>query len=363
MNRFASQYYRFHTALAAIALATCSVTSTLRADDALEKRATWEIFDAQQMSEMMRTSLDKLGLIQGDIDRVTGDFVDLIEQQDSDPMDAYIAQLSVANESVQGLFDLVREDLLGAAKSIDPNTPGYTALEALPKPARMTVRTWLGRKLVRERLYDEALPVIAEVDPTTVIDPAAALFYRGACYHALLMRDEAVTDLRRLLENEDDCPTRFVRTAKMMLADIKPLKKDSLDEISRLMTDVTRRLDLGRSGDKVQEQEQEIIDKLTKLIDKIEKQQQQQQQQQSSGGGGSDSSNGGQSSPMQDSRAGGDIGGRGDVDPKNWDDRDRWGNLPPAERKQALQQISRDLPTHYREAIEAYFRKLATDDG
>ena len=64
---------------------------------------------------------------------------------------------------------------------------------------------------------------------------------------------------------------------------------------------------------------------------------------------------------MQDSQAAGDIGGRGDVDNKKLDDRDKWGNLPPAERKEALQQISRDLPTHYREAIEAYFRKLATD--
>ena len=54
-------------------------------------------------------------------------------------------------------------------------------------------------------------------------------------------------------------------------------------------------------------------------------------------------------------------GANGDVDRKNIEDRDGWGKLPPAERQQALQQISRDLPTHYREAIEAYFRKLATD--
>ena len=53
--------------------------------------------------------------------------------------------------------------------------------------------------------------------------------------------------------------------------------------------------------------------------------------------------------------------GTGDVDRKNIEDRDGWGKLPPAERTEALQQISRDLPTHYREAIEAYFRKLATD--
>jgi hypothetical protein len=63
---------------------------------------------------------------------------------------------------------------------------------------------------------------------------------------------------------------------------------------------------------------------------------------------------------MQDSQAAGG-GGNGDVDNKNIQEWDGWGNLPPAERQQAIQQISRDLPTHYREAIEAYFRKLATE--
>ncbi|MCH1495464.1 MAG: hypothetical protein L7U72_09550, partial [Rubripirellula sp.] len=87
-------------------------------------------------------------------------------------------------------------------------------------------------------------------------------------------------------------------------------------------------------------------------------QQQQQQQQASSGQGGG--SQGGQGSPMQDSQIAGG-GGNGDVDRKKIKDKDGWGNLPPAERQEAIQQISRDLPTHYREAIEAYFRKLATD--
>jgi hypothetical protein len=224
---------------------------------------------------------------------------------------------------------------------------------------RMSIRTWLGRELVRARLYDEALPAIAEVDPSESIDPAATLFYRGACYHALLMKKEALADLRRLLENDDDCPVRFARTAQLMIADIKPLKEDSLDEISRIMTDVTRRLDLGRTDEEVKKQEQKIIDKLTKLIEKIEKQQQQQQQQQQASGG-QGGGQGSQGSPMEDSRIAG-ASGDGDVDRRNIEQREGWGNLPPAERQQAIQQISRDLPTHYREAIEAYFRKLATD--
>jgi acyl-CoA reductase-like NAD-dependent aldehyde dehydrogenase len=63
---------------------------------------------------------------------------------------------------------------------------------------------------------------------------------------------------------------------------------------------------------------------------------------------------------MEDSRIAG-ASGQGDVDRKRIEERDGWGNLPPAERQEALQQISRELPTHYREAIEAYFRKLATE--
>ena len=128
------------------------------------------------------------------------------------------------------------------------------------------------------------------------------------------------------------------------------------------MTDVTRRLDLGRASEEVRKREQTIIDKLTKLIEKMEEQQkqqeQQQQQQQSQQGKGQ--SNGGQGKPMDDSRIAG-AKGQGDVGRKHLGDRDGWGNLPPAEREEALQQISRDLPTHYREAIEAYFRKLAVD--
>jgi TolA-binding protein len=192
-------------------------------------------------------------------------------------------------------------------------------------------------------------------------DPATLLFYRGACYHAQLKIKDALSDLRRLLQRKDQIPARYARTAEMMVADIKPLKKDSLDEISRLMSDVTRRLDLGRADEATQEREQEVIDKLTKLIDKIEeeqqKQQQQQQQQQNASGNGGKSD--GQSSPMDDSRIAG-ANGQGDVDRKKIDDQNGWGNLPPAERQESLQQISRDLPTHYREAIEAYFRKLAT---
>ena len=336
-----------------------SANATIGADAALERKASWQQPDAREMNQLLRQSLDELGILPAAMDEASDQFMAALEADDADPLDAFVSTSRAYAPVVEQLTSLSETNLQQAGGQIDPSHPAYINMDSLPKPMQMSVRTWLGRELIRARLYDEALPAIAEVDPVFSIDPAATLFFRGVCYHALLQKEQALTDLRRLLENEQDCPIRFTRTAQLMVADIKPLKEDSLDEISRIMTDVTRRLDLGRTDEDVKNQEQKIIDKLSKLIDKIEEQQQQQQQQQQSsqGQGGSQS---GQGAPMNDSQAAGG-GGNGDVDRKKIEDRDGWGKLPPAERQQALQQISRDLPTHYREAIEAYFRKLATD--
>ena len=40
-----------------------------------------------------------------------------------------------------------------------------------------------------------------------------------------------------------------------------------------------------------------------------------------------------------------------------------WGDLPPKERDEALQQIGRDFPSYYHDVVEQYFRRLATEGG
>ncbi len=69
----------------------------LRADDALEGRASWQTYDATEMARMLRGSLDDLGVVPTDMDQVTDDFLGAIEKQDSDPLDAYV-------EALRGLF-------------------------------------------------------------------------------------------------------------------------------------------------------------------------------------------------------------------------------------------------------------------
>jgi hypothetical protein len=64
---------------------------------------------------------------------------------------------------------------------------------------------------------------------------------------------------------------------------------------------------------------------------------------------------------MQDSMPAGSSG-PGDVDPKKLGPPGEWGNLPPKEREEVLQQLGEGFPSHYRSVIEEYFRKLARDE-
>jgi hypothetical protein len=170
----------------------------------------------------------------------------------------------------------------------------------------------------------------------------------------MLEKDKCLPVLTRLLENKGQIPRRYETMAMLMESDIKPLKTDSLDEIARLMDDIERRLGFGHAGTRVRKQEDDVIAKLDKMIEELEKQMQQQQSS-GSGSGGAQSS-----SPMQDSNPGGGSG-PGDVEQRRLGSRANWGNLPPKERQEALQQIAKGLPSHYRDVIEEYFRKLARD--
>lgn len=233
----------------------------------------------------------------------------------------------------------------------DPANPDAWPPAFLVHHAKFVYGKWLTEK----GFYDEALSEFSEPKPDQVVDPAALLFFEASCQHYLLQKQDCVDTLKQLLARSDGLPTRYLAVSQMMLKDIEPLKTDSLDEVARLMRDIERRLDLGRAGKKVRKTEEDVVAKLDKMIEDLEKQrQQQQQQQQQSQGGGQGSQ------PMQDSRPGAESG-PGEVDEKQAKHMGEWGDVPPKERQEALQQISNEYPSHYRRAIEEYFRKIARD--
>ncbi len=225
-----------------------------------------------------------------------------------------------------------------------------------------TVRLACGRAFAQRKMYDEALETLTGLELAQVCDPASLLFYRASAEHHLLKKTECLNNLKVLLERESELPARYRQVSTMMQTDITPLKEDSLDEIARLMTDVGRRLELGRAGQKVRDEEDDIVKKLDKMIEQIEEQarqmQQQQQQQQNQQNQQPENM---QQKAMDESQVAGGPKGAGDVDQKKLEQRSGWGNLPPAQRQEALQRLTEELPTHYRDVIEGYFRQLAKE--
>jgi hypothetical protein len=145
-----------------------------------------------------------------------------------------------------------------------------------------------------------------------------------------------------------------------MRQDLAGLQDESLDHIARRMADVRRRLALGRSGERVQGVENGVIESLDKLIKKAEDQlQQQQQRSQSSGNPGGGAPSG---TPMPDSQPA-ELKAPGEVERRDIGRSAGWGNLDEKEREKALQEIGREFPSHYREVIEEYFRRLAAEES
>ena len=212
---------------------------------------------------------------------------------------------------------------------------------------------------MRQDRFDEALPLVADLDVAGAVDPAALLFHRGCCQHWLLDRDGAVESFERLLERETEIPTRYARLAQLLRADIAAVEADSLDHVARRMKDVRRRLDLGKAGPETKRVQAGVIESLDKLIEEIEQQQEQQGQAGAAGAGGAGGQGGAAGRPMDDSKLARGLG-KGAVRNKDLGAGDGWGDLPPHEREAALQQIDREYPPYYREAIEQYFKRLAT---
>lgn len=330
--------------LALIAL----VPGTIRADDELQKRASWK----QPTRDAVKAELDKwLTVVRLD-DAVKTQIAALWPQALSaggeELLDRLAATAALADASARALVALCHTDQPPLP------LPAFSVLDeqSMPPLVRNSLRLYYGRWLAQRALYDDALVQIDALTPGDVADPASLLFYQGVVHHRLLNKDKCLPALNKLLENKGQIPRRFEILAVLMEADLGPLKPDSLDEVSRLMDDVERRLGFGHAGRKVRQQEDDVIAKLDKMIEETEKQQQQMSAARQ------DSTQ--PSNPAQDSAP---LGGRGpgNVDQKAIGKTAGWGNLPPKQREEALQQMGKDLPAHFRELIEEYFRKLARD--
>jgi hypothetical protein len=214
------------------------------------------------------------------------------------------------------------------------------------------LRLLAGRWFLEEKLYDETIELLAGVRPEEVVDPASLLFCQAVAHHALLHKAEGLKTMDRLLRGRQYGPRRYMALAWLMREDLAGVSDDTLDHIARRMQDVERRLDLGRAGPNVRKVQDGVIKSLDRLIKKMEDEQGKNQ----AAAGNLQSMR-----PADDSRLMGGSG-KGEVTRKDVGGKSGWGNLPPKQRDEALQEVGRQFPSHYRDVIEQYFRRMASEE-
>lgn len=328
--------------------------SVARADDELARRASWEIPSSETVQKDIDTWLESINP-----DEALQDSVEKLWQNDeanliSGPalLQRVIASFGIVEPQAASLIEYCQ------SPSARTNLPELDWLESDSHApfVRSNMRLFLGKWFTMNEMYNEALDVLMPLNVQDVADPASLLFYRSAAQYRLRNKDDGLANLELLLENKEVLPKRYTTLAELMQTDLDSFEADSLDEIARLMESVRARLGLGRAGTRVRTEEDEIVKKLEKLIEEKEQQRQQMMAQAGGQGGGKQPS-----SPLGDSMLP-EMQAEGQVDPKKIAGNIEWGNLPPKQREEALQSLGKEYPSHYREVIEEYFRKLAREE-
>ena len=287
--------------------------------------------------------------------------------KDADQKDVAWQSGKSTSQNLFEAFSSTHKDVKALADSMQSRETGEVLKgiqSLLKKEAGPFLATNVGfeaaRYLTRVQHYDEASGVYADLEVDESVDPAAFLFFRAISEFGLLHKDDAIDTLTRIVQDIEGGPERYKAVAEILLLDLQYLDEDGLEHLARSMDDVKRRLSLDRVGEKVKEEQKEIIARLDKMIDKIENQ--------SGGGGGGGGGSGskpgpgGQGAPAADSSV---LRGKGAgrVDNKSLKGASAWGNLPEKERARMLQALGRDFPDHYKNAIQEYFRKLAAEEN
>jgi hypothetical protein len=280
------------------------------------------------------------------------------------------------------------KDILADAR--DSSKPAPTAVPDLLKDEKTEVffRANLGLAVARilsiRRAHEEALEILAGIEPSQTVDPATYLFHRAVSEHALLKRDNATETIVRLIRDSIDSPERYKTVAALMLLDMETWKKD-LSNVARLMDNSGRRLELERTDAQTQKIQKEVIARLDELIKELENKAKPKpgsgdpkpgggQPGDPSGGAcpdggapgqGQGQGPGNQAGPPKNPAPDFNIGGPSGQGSVNFADLkkslDNWAKLPAAEQAKAKQHIDELLsglsPVH-REAFERYFEEI-----
>jgi tetratricopeptide (TPR) repeat protein len=129
---------------------------------------------------------------------------------------------------------------------------------------------FLGRAYLIHEQSEEALPTFQRVlgeHAAHTSHAAEARFFLGVCQEQLLLRRQALATFKQFQEEHPDAPERMQTSAKQRIASLRTIGDGELADVQTRMEYVRRRLDIGHSGRRTQDEQDNIIAMLDKLLE------------------------------------------------------------------------------------------------
>lgn len=213
-------------------------------------------------------------------------------------------------------------------------------------------------QLTLNRDYEASEDILKTIDKNKV-SKVKYHYFRMINNYKLLNEKETLNYSDYLSYNfNEDIPERYRVLAELVENDIETWNKNKNDfrELNRKMDRISDRLVNGKGGQKTQNYQREVIKDLDRLIENLEQKKKEQEGKKKEDKKESKSDM--EIKPLEDSQIGGEEG-KGFVDIKKLKKiAEVWGKLPEKERVKAMVELTRNLPTKYKEAIEIYFKEL-----
>jgi len=185
-----------------------------------------------------------------------------------------------------------------------------------------------------------------------------AAFYLAVSLGQAREKEKAIVAAQRFLDDYPDAPERYRRAMEQMKNELVQEWESPLYDLAGRMSGAARRIEGGKTGDKTQGDQKEIVGIIDELIKRA---QQQEGDGQSQGGGGDGAPRGNQQSgsPANKSQAPRGASRMGAQRPAPKKAGDKWGMMRDKERDEVLQALKETMPDRYRDLLEQYHRALA----
>lgn len=133
---------------------------------------------------------------------------------------------------------------------------------------------YLARALMNSERFEEAMPRLEQLNGAMgefTVHQGSAQYFIGVAQAGLLKNKEAITSFMEFLQFNPTAPERLRVSAWRQVQALQSIQAGKLNDVSQRMDYSRRRLELVETNEITQEQQDKIVDMLTKLIKEEEK--------------------------------------------------------------------------------------------